>query len=352
MGVLKDFLVNPASDERIKKASEVNIESIPKIMLLGKTGSGKSSLIKEMTGSNVEIGKGWKPCTMSLSEYAFPSEDKPILKFIDTRGVGEAGFEHESSISSDVEQFLPIAMTIIVAKLDDPEQDISYELIKKVKAFKDSKKLLVLTGLDLVDEPEKIIQHHKEKLSAFSSDFECVAVDFKAKIGIEDLDSKLCDFLPLLDDLIQKKTHSDQESENFDKLKTEVLWYSGVAGGADAIPVVGAVSVPAIQGKMLYDLATKYDLEWDKKLMTEFFSCLGASFMLSYAGSFGARQLSKLIPVWGQTAGSAASAAIGFASTFAIGRVACMYFYHKSRGESVCSEDLREQYKKCFKERS
>lgn len=102
---LKDFLVNPVSDEKIKKASEVNIEAVPKIMLLGKTGSGKSSLVKEMTGSDVEIGLGFKPCTMSLSEYAFPSEDKPLLKFIDTRGVGEAGFEHEESIEKDIEAF-------------------------------------------------------------------------------------------------------------------------------------------------------------------------------------------------------------------------------------------------------
>lgn len=349
---LKEFLLSPSSNEKIKKASEVNIEGAPKIMLLGKTGSGKSSLVSEMTGNeDVEIGKGFKPCTMSLSEYAFPSAEKPLLKFIDTRGVGEAGFDHEESIAKDIEQFSPIAMTVIVAKLDDPEQDISYKLLKEIPILKNSKKLLLLTGLDLVEEPEKIIEHHKDKLSKFASDFECVAVDFKSSKGIESLDSCLLDMLPILEDLMEKKAHSDQESQNFDKIKNEVLWYAGLAGGSDAIPVVGAVSVPAIQGKMLYDLATKYELEWDRKLMMEFFSCLGMSFALSYLASFGTRQLSKMVPVLGQTAGSAASAAIGFASTYAIGRVACMYFYHKSRGEAIDGEKLREEYKRVFTER-
>lgn len=242
-------------------------------------------------------------------------------------------------------------MTVVVAKLDDPEQEISYELLKKISILKKSKKLLLLTGLDLVEEPEKIIAHHKEKMSKYVDEFECVAVDFKNRKGISELDDCLCSMLPILEDLIDQKTHSDQESINFGKLKTEVLWYSGVAGGADAIPIVGAVSVPAIQGKMLYDLAHKYGLEWDRQLMMEFFSCLGLSFALSYAGSFGARQLSKLVPFLGQTAGSAASAAIGFASTYAIGRVACMYFYHKSKGEKVDGNKLREEYKRVFSER-
>lgn len=76
---------------------------------------------------------------------------------------------------------------------------------------------------------------------------------------------------------------------------------------------------------------------------------LGTSFLIQYSGSLAGRQLAKLIPVYGQTVGTAVSVAISFASTYAIGRVACFYFYKKQKGEVITQEELQSIYKEAFK---
>ena len=58
------------------------------------------------------------------------------------------------------------------------------------------------------------------------------------------------------------------------------------------------------------------------------------------ASSFGVRQLVKLIPIYGQTAGAAAAAAASFAATYAMGKAAAYFLMqrrHGKRAEEVAS---------------
>ena len=55
------------------------------IWLFGKTQSGKTSIIKFLTGaSDAEIGSGFRPCTRFSREYDFPNAEAPLLSFLDT----------------------------------------------------------------------------------------------------------------------------------------------------------------------------------------------------------------------------------------------------------------------------
>ncbi len=66
--------------------------------MLGKTGAGKSSLIQSITGlSSIEVGNGFSPCTKTSESYDFPAE-QPLIKFIDTRGLGEAHYDPSDDI--------------------------------------------------------------------------------------------------------------------------------------------------------------------------------------------------------------------------------------------------------------
>src|SRR6266481_3934234 len=59
---------------------------VPVFWLLGKTQSGKTSLIKYLTGADrAEIGKGFRPCTRFSSRYEFPTPEAPLVTFLDTR---------------------------------------------------------------------------------------------------------------------------------------------------------------------------------------------------------------------------------------------------------------------------
>src|SRR5262249_50211188 len=63
---------------------------VPVLWLFGKTQSGKTSVIKYLTGAaEAEIGEGFRPCTRTSRLYQFPAPDAPLIAFLDTRGLDE-----------------------------------------------------------------------------------------------------------------------------------------------------------------------------------------------------------------------------------------------------------------------
>ena len=99
---------------------------------------------------------------------------------------------------------------------------------------------------------------------------------------------------------------------------------------------------------MLHSLANQYGIPWSKKLLSEFVGTLGAGFGLQYLSKLGRRELVKLLPGYGQVAGTVSAAAMSYGSTYAIGRVACKYFYHKSKGEPISDEALQNLFQSVF----
>ncbi len=127
------------------------------------------------------------------------------------------------------------------------------------------------------------------------------------------------------------------------KAGQHILGYATAAGAIDAVPVAGAVAVPAVQAKMLHSLAEIHGVAWDRRMVGELAGALGAGVLTRMATAFGARQLGKLVPVYGQTAGAAAAAAMSFATTFALGKAASVYLERRRAGGSG-TEGVREAY--------
>src|SRR5438045_9655323 len=66
----------------------------PVFWLFGKTQTGKTSIIRFLTGADdAEIGRGFKPCTRFSREFDFPADAAPLLVFLDTRGLEEGGYD-------------------------------------------------------------------------------------------------------------------------------------------------------------------------------------------------------------------------------------------------------------------
>src|ERR1700730_8406486 len=71
----------------------------PVVWLLGKVQSGKTSIIRELTqAANAEVGSGFRACTRTARVFDFPSE-APIIRFLDTRGLGEVAYDPASDIA-------------------------------------------------------------------------------------------------------------------------------------------------------------------------------------------------------------------------------------------------------------
>lgn len=346
--------VNPVQNPDIEPPMACKTEHLATLWLLGKTGAGKSSLIHAVTGdSRVEIGNGFRPCTMTANSYDFPAH-KPLLRFLDTRGLDDENYDPSEDLSACQARSHAL---IVVMKAEDPEQSRVLGALQQIKkSGKIKQVLLVHTGIELIQdvvERRQCISHNQARVEkAWGKPVDSVAVDFEREDGstlnVGVLKDKLAELLPIISQLINDKNHSNLEEKNFSRLKSEVLWYASAAGASDVVPVAGFFSVPALQAKMLHSIATQYGMQWDKRAIAEFAGTLGTGFSLQYATRFGVRQVTKLIPVYGQSVGSATAAVLSFCSTYAIGRVACKYIYHKSKGESVSEAEMKALYKNAF----
>jgi energy-coupling factor transporter ATP-binding protein EcfA2 len=117
----------------------------PVVWLLGKTGAGKSSIISALTGSgHAEIGSGFKPCTLRTQRFDLPAQT-PIVRFLDTRGLEEPGYDPAEDIRFCESQ----AHLIIVAiKAADPSQEGVVATLQKIrKAQPEWPVIVVQTGL-------------------------------------------------------------------------------------------------------------------------------------------------------------------------------------------------------------
>src|SRR5688500_13867453 len=97
------------------------------VWLLGKTGAGKTAIVAALTGDpRAEIGLGFEPCTKTAGFYDVPSE-APLLRFLDTRGLGEASYDPSGDISWCEEQS---HLLLVVMQLSDPSQHVVLQALE------------------------------------------------------------------------------------------------------------------------------------------------------------------------------------------------------------------------------
>lgn len=350
-------LVQPSSSLALEQALEKHKESLPVLWLLGKTGAGKSSIIQRLTGdSKTEIGNGFAPCTKTAQHYDHPG-NAPVVRFLDTRGLGEAYYDAGDDIDAASKGSHAL---IIVTRVDDPSQNVVVEALALQRQKLASMAIVhVHTHLHTLsgDDLSRAIQFNTQSVAeALDSSPQTVLVDFTdpadgfddTNRGLTELRQSIIELVPELARTLALHEADDRESQLFLPLRKEILGYSSAAAAVDLFPAVGLFAVPTVQGKLLHALAGRYDILWDRKMAIEFVTALGSGFLYRYAISLAGRQMGKFIPVYGQSAGAAAAAALSFASTYAIGRAACMYFYHRQNHLNISPEALQEAFKQAF----
>lgn len=352
-------LVQPEASPALEAALSRYRETLPVLWLLGKTGAGKTSIIQRLTGdSRAEIGNGFEPCTQSALHYDHP-QDAPVMRFLDTRGLGEARYDPTADLAAAKGGSHAL---IILTRVDDPAQSDILQALQSLDLGDDDLAILhVHTALHSVaaGELERAVLFNTQQIAtALKTPPATVRIDFTdpddgfedPNVGLDDLREAIINLVPELSRVLTRRDGRDQEEQLFLALRREITGYASAAAAVDLVPAVGLVAVPSLQGKMLHALAGRYDIAWDRRMATDFVAAMGSGFLYRYALSLGGRQLAKFIPVYGQTAGAAAAASISFASTYALGRAACLYLYRRKHHQSLDPEQLRSAFTNAFKE--
>ena len=357
---------------------------IPLLWLFGKTGSGKSSIIRMLTGATeAEIGSGFRPHTKTSRQFSFPDDEMPIARFLDTRGIGEADYD----ANEDLLAFDQMAhLMIVTVRLTDQATDcITVPLRKFRQAQPHRKVLLAISCLhdaypgkqhpkpDPFDQlpPEhfnscEVPTQTREQLETkFPTDL-VVAMEAKLKLfeglvdawvpidltgdgsgfdeeafGANRLKQQILQLLPSayrqsllqMDQLDRSLTKAHQE-----RCAPVILSHSFLAASAAAIPVpwVDIPVVLAIQSRLAYKLAELNHQPLDAATLASVSATMGGQI----AVQMGVRELLKMIPWVGMAVNSAAT----FAYTYASGWAWNWYFTKVSSGQLPTDEELRNVY--------
>jgi uncharacterized protein (DUF697 family) len=350
----------------------------PVVWLLGKVQSGKTSIIRELTqASDAEIGSGFRACTKTARVFDFPGE-APIIRFLDTRGLGEVDYDPAADIGFCEGRS---HLLLVVMKALDLEQRAVLDIVRAVRRRHPEWPVVVaqtclheayaaggghvlpypFKATPVVGVPPNLLRALAYQRSLLQGvlgrgEPQFVPIDFThaedglipSAYGREALLETLIAAAPAAVRVALAELPGSAAGSAADDNSAHILGFALAAGASDAVPLAGVVAVPVVQAAMLRQLSKLHGVRWDRRAWAEFAAALGAGTLLRTASAFGVRQLIKLIPVYGQTAGAAAAAATSFAATYAMGKAANYFLVRRRQGRQA--EELSAVYRQALSE--
>lgn len=346
---------------------------VPVFWLLGKTQSGKTSLVRALTGhERAEIGNGFQPCTKTSYFYDFPSLSHPMIRFLDTRGLGEATYDPTEDLAWCAGQ---AHLLLVVLRALDMNQAEVITTVKAIHAQHSNWPIIVVQttlheGYPSADiehiEPYpyqqfpfpaqvphalgQVLLHQRDWFKSLPVHF--VPVDFtQAEDGYEPLDYGLSALWDTIETVLPEgvigllrgsEQHKALLEFHAQQAHPHIIGYALINVGVGAIPVlaVGLPLVLAVQAKLFHSIASIYGLELTRRLYAEFSTLLGAGIGVGLLG----RELLKLIPVYGWAVAGVYSGAM----TYALGQVFCVYLHGVRRGALPDHATLKKVYDEAF----
>ena len=339
---------------------------IPGIWLFGKTGSGKSSVVRYLTGAAAAtIGKGYRPETKASQRFDFPDSLEPLLAFLDTRGLGEASYDPTEDMAQFADSTQLMVVTVRVA--DHALQPIIDPLRRIRASMPERPVLLVLTclheaiptddisegtdpfaGSDQRTIPAPLQTLIDEKVKQFAGLFDAlIPVDLTQRedgfanpnFGGSRLKQAILDQLPhAYRQAMLALNESDRigQSSRQQIAQRQILASSALAGTAGAVPMpwVDVPAVLAIQAHLAVKIAKIYDQELTPARWAVLSSAAGSRIAVRLA----LRSALKFIPLVGMAAGAATS----FAFTYALGMSWDWYFADLRKGNVPTPDQLKE----------
>ncbi|MCQ2378212.1 MAG: hypothetical protein MJ016_03245 [Victivallaceae bacterium] len=316
----------------------------PNILVCGKTGVGKTSLIQAVTHRGVvpdsAIGNG-RPATSGFQLY-----ETEIADFIDSEGMDPG--------KQSVDEYADFILGEVLGRLDTNEtdriihniwycidgsgariQDADAEIIKTLS----DKVLLVVTKSELMLQ-EQIESMMKSLLELIPRE-RIVMVSADNKTGLTQLIAKAREMSAQSMDAAEEEIEAFQARWEEYYANMRALWQEGVSDEADSyvnwaagraaaiallpIPLVDVAPLVANEIYMIYKLAGVYGIAVDGTIVTMLLGCAGGSLL----GKIGASFLPGLkVP-------------IAAAVTYGVGKAAKAYF---ESDMTLDEDELKEQF--------
>jgi len=350
-------------------------EAAPVIWLLGKTGAGKTAIVAALTGDpRAEIGPGYQPCTRHAAFYDVP-EEAPFLRFLDTRGLEEAGYDPAEDIAWCEAQ---AHLLLVVMQASDPGQQAVLRVVRAARKRHPLWPVLVAqTGLhrhyppgfahpvefDEAALPDSLREALHYQRSLFTSlpggSPVFIPLDFTEagdghtprlyRLGA--LEAALEGILPeALAALLAARADEGDDNRQAAARRTIYAYVAlAAAAGAVPIPLAGAAGLAGMQGAMLSRLARRYGVEWTPALFAAFAGCLGVGALGWFATRYLVAEVVKLVPGFGTAAGMALNAATAAAFTAGTGEAACVFLRATRKGQSAPPQEVRAAYRAAFR---
>lgn len=364
------------SDSQVAEILEKVRQELPttEALLIGKPQTGKSSIIRGITGVSAEIvGQGFRPHTQNTQRYTYPAEDLPLLIFTDTVGLGDA-YQHTDKVIAELladlaENTGRAQVLIVTVKIDDFATDSLLEITKQLRQkYPKIPCLLAVTCLhqlyppNTVDHPpyppdfEDINRAYQEIKETFKDLYDnSVLIDFTLEedgynpvfYGLEAFRDNLADLLPkaeanTIHQLLDRETSNKLGHLYRDVARRYMLAFSVIAATLAAIPLPLATMpvLTALQVSMVGVLGKLYGQVLTPSQAGGVVSAIAGGFLAQAIG----RELVKFIPGFG----SVIAASWAAAYTWALGEGACVYFGDLMGGKKPDPKRIQMVMKEAF----
>jgi len=346
----------------------INREKV-NIIVAGKTGVGKSSLINYIFGKEVaKVGDG-QPVTQEIQEYDFENDN---ITLFDTKGIEAKDYE---KTLDNIKKYLEL-------RQDSPDENddihiawlcISERGDRVEEADRELLKILSEAGIPVIG---VFTKRESKRESSFVNKVveDNLLPEAKAIVRVRsiteevEIEDNLVELKPKGAEELLEETYkymSEGRKNAIKKAQTAVLkdrievmskeadvltnWYAAGAAaiGATPLPFADSLALAALQTKMVVDINTIYRVDAGTHTFTDIAAALITTTGVAQVGKLAAGLL-KVIPVIGWTANAGVAAGI----TKGIGFGYSEYLknnINKETGEiKLDLEDLKQNFMKFF----